>query len=69
MRLCMIDALVDGHVDDIRRQVSATRAGTSRGSRPASGTAGSGWLRSRLGFALVEAGLHLLAARRGAESS
>ena len=49
MNFGMIDALVGSHTSDIRRQVASRRA-AARG-RPG--------LRSRIGFALVEAGLCL----------
>ena len=71
MNIGMIDVLVDSHTGDIRRQVAVRQA--ARGRAPQRGTAGSRaaqaaaqtaprpTLRSRIGFALVEVGLHLQA--------
>jgi hypothetical protein len=62
MNFGMIDVLVDNHISEIQRQASLLRAGARRGgSRRASGAAARTRLRSRIGFALVEAGLHLQA--------
>jgi hypothetical protein len=51
MNFGMIDVLVDSHISDIRRQAGPLRTGADAWAR----------LRSRIGFALVEAGLHLQA--------
>ena len=62
MNFGMIDVLVDSHISDIRRQAGPLRTGACRrGSRRASGADARARLRSRIGFALVEAGLHLQA--------
>ena len=71
MNFGMIGVLVDSHVSDIRRQAGPLRTGACRrGSRRASGADARARLRSRIGFALVEAGLHLqaTAARQAANS-
>ena len=52
MNFGMIDVVVDSHIRDIRRQAGPPRTGARRGVWP---------LRSRIGFALVEAGLYLQA--------
>ena len=60
MNFGMIDALVGSHTSDIRRQVASRRAAArGRGSWPATRAAGRPGLRSRIGFALVEARLCL----------
>jgi hypothetical protein len=58
MNFGMIDVMVGSHTGGIRRQAAAARA-SARGS--AAGAAGRPRLplRSRIGFVLVEAGLHL----------
>ena len=62
MNFGMIDVLVDSHISDIRRQAGPLRTGARRpGSWGASGADARARLRSRIGFALVEAGLHLQA--------
>ena len=62
MNFGMIDVLVSSHAGDIGRQVASRRtAARGRESWPAAGAAGRPGLRSRIGFALVEAGLHLQA--------
>jgi len=62
MNFGTIDVLVDSHISDIRRQAGSLRTGARRpGSRRASGADARARLRSRIGFALVEAGLHLQA--------
>jgi len=60
MTFGMIDVLVDSHTSDIRRQAASRRVtARGRGSGPATGAASRPGLRSRIGFALVEVGLHL----------
>ena len=62
MKFGMIEVLVDNHISEIQRQASPLRVGARRGgSRRASGAAARTRLRSRIGFALVELGLHLQA--------
>jgi hypothetical protein len=62
MNFGMVGRLVDGHISDIQRQASQLRAGErGRGQGPASGPALRARLRCRIGFALVEVGLHLQA--------
>jgi hypothetical protein len=62
MNFGMIDVQVDSHISDIRRQAGPLRTGARRpGWRRASGADTRSRLRSRIGFALVEAGLHLQA--------
>ena len=62
MNFGMVDLLVDSHISDIRHQARPLRAGVrGRGLRRASGAAARPRLRSRVGFVLVEAGLHLQA--------
>ena len=60
MNFGMIDVLVSNHAGDIGRQVASRRtAARGRESWLVAGAAGRPGLRSRLGFALVEAGLRL----------
>jgi hypothetical protein len=60
MNFGMIDVLVGNHAGDIGRQVASRRTpARGRKSWPADGAAGRPGLRSRIGFALVEAGLRL----------
>jgi len=60
MNFGMIDVTVSSHTSDIRRQVASRRtAARGRRSWPATRAAGRPGLRSRIGFALVEAGLRL----------
>ena len=60
MNFGMIDVLVSSHTGDIRRQAASRRtAARCRESWTAAGRAGRPGLRSRVGFALVEMGLHL----------
>ena len=60
MNFGMIDVLVGNHTSDIRCQATARRAtARSQGPRPATGATSRPGLRSRIGFALVEAGLCL----------
>jgi hypothetical protein len=62
MTFGLIGLLADSHVRDIRPQAGPLRAGArGRGSWLASGAARRARLRSRIGFALVEVGLHLQA--------
>jgi hypothetical protein len=62
MSFWMIDDLVDARIRDIRRQAGKPRTGMHRaGPRPAGGAGRWPRLRSRVGFMLVEAGLHVLA--------
>jgi hypothetical protein len=62
MNFGMIDVLVGSHIGDIRRQAGPPRTGTrGRKSRRTKAAAGRARLQSRIGFALVEAGLHLQA--------
>jgi hypothetical protein len=61
MNFGLIDVLVDNHICEIRRTVSRPRT-VSRGHGPApASSAGRARLRSRIGFVLVEVGLHLQA--------
>jgi hypothetical protein len=70
MNFGMADLLVDSRISDIQRQAGPLRAGArGRGLRPASGAAGRAWLRRRIGFALVEVGLHLQATAGAAGST
>jgi len=58
MNFGMIDVLVGNHTSHI--QATARRAtARGRGPRPAAGATSRPGLRSRIGFALVEVGLHL----------
>jgi hypothetical protein len=60
MNIGTVQALVDNHIGEIRHQAAPRRAGArGRESWPAAGAASRPGLRSRIGFALVEAGLHL----------
>jgi hypothetical protein len=64
MNFGTIDVVVASHIDGVRRQAAAGRVTASgRELRAAPGAAGRPGLRlrSRIGFALVEAGLHLQA--------
>jgi hypothetical protein len=62
MNFGMIGLLVDSHISEIKRQAGRLPTGASgQGRRPASVAATRARLRSRIGFALVEAGLHLQA--------
>jgi hypothetical protein len=58
MNPLMISALVDSRCQEIRDE-------TARGLRPARGARQGRRLRRRFGYALVEAGLHLLAVPAG----
>jgi hypothetical protein len=68
----MISDLADSHVREIRRQAAEYRAGALRtgarrsGARPVHDV--NRWLRlrHRVGFGLVEAGLHVLATTKPA---
>ena len=61
----MISDLADSHAREIRRQAAQCRTGRRRpGPRPAQGVSRA--LRHRVGFGLVEAGLHVLATTRPA---
>ena len=69
MNFGMIDIVVGSHIDGVRRQAAAGRVTASgRELRAAARAAGRPGLRlrSRIGFALVEAGLHLSATGRPA---
>jgi hypothetical protein len=62
MNFGMTDVLVGSHTADIRRQAGPPRTGIrARRSRRTSTAAGRARLQSRIGFALVEVGLHLQA--------
>jgi hypothetical protein len=71
MNIGMIDVLVGSHTSDIRRQVASRQAARGLASQHAAAhgralqraakTAARPTLRSRIGFALVEVGLHLQA--------
>ena len=62
MNFGMIGLLGGNHISEIRRQAGRLRTGPSgHGPSPASGSAGRAPLRSRIGFVLVEVGLHLQA--------
>jgi hypothetical protein len=65
MNFGMIDVLVSNRTADIRSQ-AASRRSAARGleSGPAAPAVRRPRLRSRIGFALVEAGLHLAATAR-----
>jgi hypothetical protein len=65
MNFGMIDVLIGNHTSDIRRQAGPRRTSTRGGSWPARAAPGGARLRDRIGFALVEAGLHLLATNGG----
>lgn len=65
MNFGLIDVLVDGHAHDIRRQAAPRRTSARGRSWPAGAAPGWARLRGRIGFALVEAGLHLLATNGG----
>ena len=70
MNFGMIDVLVSSHTGDIGRQVAACRAAArGRASRSAAGAASRPGLRSRIGFALVEAGLRLQVTARPVNGS
>jgi len=65
MNFGMMNVLVGSHIDGIQRQAGSLRTGAcGRGSRPATEMAGRAGLRHWIGFALVEAGLHLMATGR-----
>jgi hypothetical protein len=65
MNFGMMGVLAESHISDIRRDAAARRTGArGRGWRRASGAVGRARLRSRIGFALVEVGLHLQATAR-----
>jgi hypothetical protein len=67
MSFGMTGALVDAHIREIRRQAAQCRIRAhSRGSRRRRGQDHGAQLRNRIGFALVEAGLQLLATTRPA---
>jgi hypothetical protein len=59
MNLGMIDILVGNHTSDIRCQAARRATARGQGPRPAAGATSRPGLRSRIGFALVEVGLHL----------
>jgi hypothetical protein len=61
MNIGMIDVLVGNHTGDIRRQVASRQAARGRAPQRAAETAPRPTLRSRIGFTLVEVGLHLQA--------
>jgi hypothetical protein len=65
MNFGMIDVLVSNHTGDIRSQAGPRRI-AARGLEPRSAAPAPTRprLRSRIGFALVEAGLHLAATAR-----
>ena len=64
----MLCDLADSHVREIRREAAQRRSqARPRESRPArSVSGGRARLRHRIGFGLVEAGLHVLATTRPA---
>jgi hypothetical protein len=70
MNFGMIDVLVSNHTGDIRSQAGPRRI-AARGLEPRSAApaATRPRLRSRIGFALVEAGLHLATTARPAPTS
>jgi hypothetical protein len=62
----MISALADSHVREIRRQAADRRTGQRRPRQAAYRVNRRLRLRHRVGFGLVEAGLHVLASTRPA---
>jgi len=67
----MIDALVTMHTQEVRRQVARCRSGRHHAGpapagtvRPTANAVHPAGLRNRIGFALIEAGLHLSASGR-----
>lgn len=62
MNPLMIEALATSRVQEIHSDVARLRGPGLAQSRPASAAAPATGLRSRVGYALVEAGLRLLAA-------
>jgi hypothetical protein len=63
----MISDLADSRARDIRRQAEESRTGRLRpGPRPAYAVNQRLRLRHRVGFGLVEAGLHVLSSARPA---
>jgi hypothetical protein len=64
MNFGMIDILVSSHTADIHRRAARRPAAHGLEAQPAAPAARRSRLRSRIGFALVEAGLHLAATAR-----